>query len=551
MLIAASMLKSTAVVIALQCLLLAQALLSCLSVAPPMGLLAGIGISGIGAILATSCIASGRTRGGLLGWYLFIAGGVLIPAGVAAQPDSFSVWHVEYSITGWLLVGVFWLTTLRIETTAWKWRWRMVTILCAHAANLVWIGVAYVKNDRLAFYLALIPWLALWIATKRSFARRTFVIQLANSMILLIVAVPLFSFVYSPAEALNVPPNLRERPYRYEAARKDPAAYARWFRHYHEEWLQFLTAIMRPHIFLPRPHAQAAFFESQVSINSHGFRGREIPAAKESAYRIVALGESTTFGVTMEKDDKPWPELLEQMIRDRIQPGRPVHIINAGVPSRNLKENLERLPEILALQPDMIISYHGFNGFHFIYDGMPPIRGVAVPRYKPRPIKLLADVEHRRAIEAYRKRYEKNLDPEWGTVERPLATEYARLYRDLITAAATNRIPLVLATYSMAVNEGSSKDLKEFYRATALQLGWQVRANTMHNVIVQELAERHPEIVFIDTRPHFDGQHENFIDLMHFTQPAREKMAEIMFSAIGSTLRTAFSQDPMGSHLNF
>src|SRR6185436_18195770 len=95
--------------------------------------------------------------------------------------------------------------------------------------------------------------------------------------------------------------------------------------------------------FRLRPGSEGRLFNSRVSINSLGFRGKEIARDKGDAYRIVILGESTTFGATMNQEDKPWPEVLEQTIRDRLKPSRPVEVVNAGVPAYTLLHNLSRL----------------------------------------------------------------------------------------------------------------------------------------------------------------------------------------------------------------
>jgi hypothetical protein len=117
-----------------------------------------------------------------------------------------------------------------------------------------------------------------------------------------------------------------------------------------------------------------------ISINSLGFRGPEISASKDGAYRIVVLGESTTFGMTLQPEDQPWPEVLEQIIRQRLKTRRPVQVINAGVPAYTSTTIFSRLPgEILPLQPDMIISYHGANGFHMIDSSVLPPVGPAPP----------------------------------------------------------------------------------------------------------------------------------------------------------------------------
>src|ERR1035438_2587865 len=67
--------------------------------------------------------------------------------------------------------------------------------------------------------------------------------------------------------------------------------------------------------------------------------------------------KSTTFGCTLGQEDKPWPEVFEQMIRERLKPLRPVEVINAGVPGYTLEDNLHRLAkDVLPLKPDTLGS---------------------------------------------------------------------------------------------------------------------------------------------------------------------------------------------------
>ena len=74
---------------------------------------------------------------------------------------------------------------------------------------------------------------------------------------------------------------------------------------------------------------------------------------------------------------------------------KPVEVINAGVPGRTLPQNIYRLrEEIFGYEPDMLISYHGYNGFSLLDAAIPPASGPPPPQYRPRPSKLLADAEY-------------------------------------------------------------------------------------------------------------------------------------------------------------
>ena len=67
-----------------------------------------------------------------------------------------------------------------------------------------------------------------------------------------------------------------------------------------------------------------------VTINSHGFRGREFTKAKQpGVVRIVTLGASSTFGY-YDKDDETYPHFLQQRLNE-VGPRR-FEVINLGIP---------------------------------------------------------------------------------------------------------------------------------------------------------------------------------------------------------------------------
>jgi len=258
-------------------------------------------------------------------------------------------------------------------------------------------------------------------------------------------------------------------------------------------------------------------------------------------YRIVALGESTTFGFTLNADDRPWPELLEDMIRTRLHPPCQVEVINAGLPSHNLIHNLYRLPgQILPLQPNLIISYHGMNGFKMLDAAIAPPQGKRPPAYQARPLKLLGDAEYRIKLLFYKRRRHPGTAPAPPPSD-PMKTAYAAAYRQLVEIAQTNHIRLVLANYSMAVNAASPPEVVEFYRSRGDILRG-IKANETHTRIVTEIAAQHPEVCFVDTHPHLDGEYHQFIDPVHLTQEGRQQMAETFFAALKPLLVEEFSR---------
>ena len=101
--------------------------------------------------------------------------------------------------------------------------------------------------------------------------------------------------------------------------------------------------------------------ENWSTINSLGFRGKEITRKKSpGVYRIVTLGASTTYGI-YQSDNYTYPILLEAELKKKLNTNN-LEVVNAGLVSATTAESLNRLfVDILPLNPDMIIIYHGFN----------------------------------------------------------------------------------------------------------------------------------------------------------------------------------------------
>jgi len=505
--------------------------------------LAGICLVGLGAIIRQL----GRSMPVLPGtsWWRRVsqAGVLLIALGLLLNPAQLRTWDVYFAFVPWLLaIGLLLAAWSCRESDERQW-WRALALLLAFGGDLPLLVTSYLQNLGAAFHAGLLLALFLLVLGKAWLPLRGWGIQAANTLILLVIGLPLADFLVSPAAHLGEIPKLSERPWSYEFAKRDPAGYARWWQYYMSEGPGLYRQIFVPDpdgviAFYLKPNSRARFCQSDVVVNSLGFRGREIAVEKGNKYRIGALGESTTWGATVGPLDRPWPEALEEFISLRLHPIRPVEVINAGVPSINLRENLHRLEkQILPLKPDLIISYHGYNGFPWLDTALPPVRSTQPPpKYRPRPLKLLADCEYAARMRHYQRAVLAVHDFSAATPIDPLATEYATHYRRLIEMTRTNGIRLVLATYSMAVNANSDREVAGFYQHIIPSLQRQVKACEVHNALVIELARQHPEIIFVDTRPVLNGHHEYFIDLMHFTQAGREQMAEMFFAAIKPAL---------------
>lgn len=131
-------------------------------------------------------------------------------------------------------------------------------------------------------------------------------------------------------------------------------------------------------------------------VNSLGYRGPEIAKPKpDGAYRIVAVGGSTTYGLFLDLWQLAYPSQLQEMLQRDFGFDQ-VELINAGVPQYSTWESavnmLLRIPD---LEPDLVIIYHGINDVGVrltdpeYYDGLNAGKGYWVDRDDPLPPSVL------------------------------------------------------------------------------------------------------------------------------------------------------------------
>lgn len=104
-----------------------------------------------------------------------------------------------------------------------------------------------------------------------------------------------------------------------------------------------------------KPGAVLAGSQRRVQINRLGFRGPEPLVPKpEGCLRIVALGDSTTFGMEASDDDAVWVSRLVAEL-SRLS-NRQFDAINGGVPGYTLADSMALLRDRVApLEPDIIL----------------------------------------------------------------------------------------------------------------------------------------------------------------------------------------------------
>jgi hypothetical protein len=106
--------------------------------------------------------------------------------------------------------------------------------------------------------------------------------------------------------------------------------------------------------------------DKNVHVRTNGFGLRDRARTREKppgVFRILSLGESTTFGEDLEENET-YSYLLEQRLNADPSLGRKVEVWNCGVCSYTTYQSLRWLErDGLSFQPDMVLFYHEINDF--------------------------------------------------------------------------------------------------------------------------------------------------------------------------------------------
>lgn len=101
-----------------------------------------------------------------------------------------------------------------------------------------------------------------------------------------------------------------------------------------------------------RPGFTTLYKGHQVSINSDGFRGPELPAPEPGVLRVALVGDSFTFGTAIGLEDT----LAVSLERALEAAGTRAQVLNLGVPGYCALEVAELVEHrALALQPDLVL----------------------------------------------------------------------------------------------------------------------------------------------------------------------------------------------------
>ena len=137
----------------------------------------------------------------------------------------------------------------------------------------------------------------------------------------------------------------------------------------YDRYVLFTSIDPKKFAFSPHPYLDyyptPNYRKGQTFHNSLGYRNDEFSLEKpNNVFRIVALGGSSTYDVSIKDNNKTFTAQLEKLLKEQYG-YQNVQVINAGVPGYNSWEMLVNLEfRVLDLNPDLIIIYEGVNDVH-------------------------------------------------------------------------------------------------------------------------------------------------------------------------------------------
>ncbi len=131
----------------------------------------------------------------------------------------------------------------------------------------------------------------------------------------------------------------------------------RTWAHYYRESAQKFDPEAGTYVLVPGRHRTP---RGVLVINSRGFVGAELEPPGDDLWRVVAVGDSCTFGGGDDVDT--YPAMLDVRLDGREAPGRRYEVVNLGISGLDSGLALRRFrSEAPPLEPDVVTIYLGWN----------------------------------------------------------------------------------------------------------------------------------------------------------------------------------------------
>ncbi|NLV46682.1 MAG: SGNH/GDSL hydrolase family protein [Candidatus Hydrogenedentes bacterium] len=310
---------------------------------------------------------------------------------------------------------------------------------------------------------------------------------------------------------------------------REPPEYAMFLGD--SRYLEFMRKY-RPNIYR-RDWYMAQFNHSEFWTNRRGFRDREFEIPKPAeCFRIVCIGGSTT--VEGPHNDLTYPKVLEKNLREYFNSSH-IEVINCGVDGLGFPNELDRMEDWLALQPDIILHYNIINNASWMIlsatekamqeDGfMDPIYRMAAESKLIEAIGLSHVYPHTSYFKA-------ELDN----------TAFSCFIR-MEQMAREAGVLMAIASFAIPDSDAITREEQDFFESTfhltptkGGKLSELRRLIDEYNRLVREFCSQN-NVIYIPVAENLTGGIETFTDICHLRVSGIRKKAAICFEHLRDVL---------------
>jgi lysophospholipase L1-like esterase len=271
--------------------------------------------------------------------------------------------------------------------------------------------------------------------------------------------------------------------------------------------------------------------EKGITVDEQGFRVTH-PAAGADQPLLVCIGDSVPFGVGV-RDDQTGPSHLARKLK---QHGSPLGVLNAGVPSYNFRQAMDRFRfDVLPGRKPAIVTLQAANDVSllssFREDWNPDLTW-ANQRFnissRGAHYSSIGYIAHR-AFDANRHLESPRTVGKWPAT--PIVQEMQKNLREFLATCRERDIKVVVLPvdpfYYQTKNQDKNPSLPSWQVYETYIVNWTDCIDEFNAALRQELA-LHKDAWFFDTRPIFDAtdRREMYVDYIHYSDKGNAIVAD-------------------------
>jgi len=293
----------------------------------------------------------------------------------------------------------------------------------------------------------------------------------------------------------------------------------------------------------------------KYKINSKGFRNKEFDVKKETDYRIISFGGSTTMGIES-SDNYTYPAILENILNEREIN---VEVLNFGFPSKPLSFIRELFfSEAIDYEPDFITIYSARNSI--MYDSIgTKIKVDEIKNQKIEKINLYLInniMTFRLMFKIYRKILSSKIDtkkiisPYNEKVEHNIyyfTDQYLKTIEQIINFANQSSIKVVLIKQAIFIDPKVQKIIRDKSVEELLNYLQNIRTDNSYelnyhdifwiltiNILNKQLNkfDNYKNVIIVDPTEDLITDKKNFVDFLHLSDNGNKVLANSIYNKL-------------------